>query len=477
MPWNRSFIVRLVVPYAATTCLLAYLGESSWRAAAITSTVGILAATWFATMLLRRIARLTDLSHAIVEERDPPPLQAQQDAFGGLERNLVGMSRALRARLASVREEKSKLQAVLGGMVEGVLVVDPNGRIQMTNERAQRIFGATAQDPLVGKMLLHVARDPELADLLRALDAGPSEEPIKRELTRRRGDRDEFYQITATQIPAHEGDPRLFILVLHDVTELKRLEATRRDFVGNVSHEIRTPLTAVRGYAETLRSGAINDPEQADKFLQVIERHSERLSRLTDDLLALSDLELGRAALRRESVSLGQVVDTSLELVREKADHGRVKVRREIPVNLPAFVADPDRMVQILVNLVDNAVKYTEAGGEVVVSARTFEGKPPTDNRFLEAGPWIEISVRDTGIGIPSRDLPRLTERFYRVDKARARALGGTGLGLAIVKHIVQAHGGAMLIESELGRGTNVRIFLPRGPIDTDATSGDTAVA
>lgn len=469
MLWTRSFLARLALPYVLSLALLGAAGLVTWAGASIAATIGVVSALAMARALHRRVGRLTELSIALIEEREPPDVRPQADGFGRLERNLVSMGRTLNARLDSLREEKSKLQAVLSGMVEGVLVIDPSGRIQMSNERAEAIFGIAPGATLAGRLLINVTRDPGLAEFVRNLGQQPNPEPVRRELPLKRGSREEHYQVTATEIPGRAGDPQLFILVFHDVTELKRLEATRRDFVGNVSHEIRTPLTAVRGYAETLRTGAIQDPERAEKFLRVIERHSERLSRLTDDLLALSDLELGRAALQRAPTQLAPLVDATIDVVRKKAEQGRVAVRSSIAADLPAFSADADRVTQILLNLVDNAVKYTEPGGEVVVSAAKVARLPMSVERVAEPGAWIEMSVADTGIGIPSRDIPRLTERFYRVDKARSRALGGTGLGLAIVKHIVQAHGGVLHIESELGRGTTVSVFLPCG----ESATGD----
>lgn len=463
MLWTRSFLAPLALPYAVSLVLLGAIGWVSWPGAAIAAAVGLLSAFVLARALQRRVGRLTELSIALIEERPPPDVRPQSDAFGRLERNLVAMGRALSARLENLREEKSKLQAVLSGMVEGVLVIDPFGRIQMSNQRADTIFASRSS--LVGRLIGDVSRDHGLAEFVRDLTRIPSTEPVHREIPLRRGELEEFYQLTATQIPGRKGDPQLFILVFHDVTELKRLEATRRDFVGNVSHEIRTPLTAVRGYAETLRTGAIQDPVRAEKFLRVIERHSERLSRLTDDLLALSDLELGRVSIQRAPTLIAPLIDAAIDVVRKKAEQGRISVRRDLPDDLPAFSADADRVTQILLNLIDNAVKYTEPGGEVVVRARVVAQPPVATERLVQAGSWMEIRVTDTGIGIPSRDIPRLTERFYRVDKARSRALGGTGLGLAIVKHIVQAHGGVMHIQSELGHGTTVSVFLPRDEV------------
>jgi two-component system phosphate regulon sensor histidine kinase PhoR len=244
---------------------------------------------------------------------------------------------------------------------------------------------------------------------------------------------------------------------------MKRLERMRRDFVANVSHELRTPLAAIGGYAETLLGGALEDQRRARRFLEIIERHTVRLGRLVDDLLTLSDLELGRAALRRVALHAEDIVETAFEVLRHKAVQAGITLESAVADDTPALDADEDRLEQALVNLVDNAIKYTPRGGHVTVGARPLEiaqlpeGVPPP-----AADGVVEITVSDTGIGVPPEDLPRLTERFYRVDKARSRELGGTGLGLAIVKHIVQAHRGSLHIESAPGHGTTVHLYLPR---------------
>jgi two-component system phosphate regulon sensor histidine kinase PhoR len=242
------------------------------------------------------------------------------------------------------------------------------------------------------------------------------------------------------------------VMVLHDVTELRRLEQVRTEFVANVSHELRTPLTAIHGYLETLLGGALEEREHARRFLEIVFRQTERLGRLLDDLTDLSNIELGRIALRLEPVRLDEVVDSVLAIIAPKAEAGRVALASELAPGLGPVSADRDRLAQVLINLVDNAVKYTPEDGRVTVSAR-----PAADGR-------VEVAVVDTGIGIPPADLPRITERFYRVDKARSRDLGGTGLGLAIVKHLVLAHGGELRIESTPGRGTTVRVTLAAAP-------------
>lgn len=491
--WNRNPVIRLFVPYLFALVALAgtlhvYSGRAIddlfgsvsvgdierarvrirtvvWGGAGVATLVALCSALLSSRRMSRRLRRLTDFSTAVADGTVLPPLQPRgDDVVARLEANVLVMAESVHARLQAAHEEQRKLTAVVSGMAEGVLVVDRSGIIRLSNHCADRIFATGPTGALVGEPLLKVSRDPDLHDLFLEVTNAEASRRLDREISFNGGARAETFRVTATAIPQPDGKPELFILVFHDVTELKKLEAIRRDFVANVSHEIRTPLTAIRGYAETLREGAIDNPELAGKFVEVIERHSERLTRLTDDLLTLSDLELGRTALRRTAVSLPPAVDAAINLMRGKAARREVEIRGDVPADLPRLCADPDRVEQVLLNLVDNAVKYTPAGGRVRVSART--ARPPHIDATAppsEDGPhaWVEISVSDTGIGIPSHDLPRLTERFYRVDKARSRELGGTGLGLAIVKHIVSAHGGALRIESELGHGTRVSVYFP----------------
>jgi len=244
------------------------------------------------------------------------------------------------------------------------------------------------------------------------------------------------------------------ILVFHDVTEIKRLETVRTDFVANVSHELRTPLTAIQGYVETLIHTPPADPEVQRQFLEIIERHAERLGRLTEDLLTLSDLESGKVLLAPRPIDTRALISQVLEIFWERAAKRGVSLSQDIAENCGQINGDPDRLQQLLINLVDNAVKYTPTGGKVTIAAGGIQSANGAPRQ-------IQIAVADTGAGIPEMDLPRLTERFYRVDKARSRDLGGTGLGLAIVKHIVQAHGGELKIASEINKGTTVSVCLP----------------
>ncbi|MDZ4383447.1 MAG: ATP-binding protein, partial [Thermodesulfovibrionia bacterium] len=253
------------------------------------------------------------------------------------------------------------------------------------------------------------------------------------------------------------------MLSFHDITRLRQLEDMRKDFVANVSHEIKTPITAIKGFAETLLEGAIDDKENALKFLQTIKNHSERLNSLVEDLLTLSSIELGDIKIEKTAVSLDDVIDTVFTTLRNKAELKGIYLRREMPENLGEIKADRNRLTQILLNLVDNGIKFTEMGGVTVrVNSEQLtvnSKKLNTDDYSLTTNrDFIEISVEDTGIGIPQKHLPRLGERFYRVDSSRSRELGGTGLGLAIVKHLVKAHGWEMEIESTPNKGTKIQI-------------------
>jgi two-component system, OmpR family, phosphate regulon sensor histidine kinase PhoR len=260
-------------------------------------------------------------------------------------------------------------------------------------------------------------------------------------------------RVTAGAVGAPRGRAA-WVLVLYDITQLKAYEGLRSDFIANLTHEIRTPLSALCGYSETLLAG-VDDPDTQGRFLKIIERQSHRLARLVDDLVSLSDLERGLTALRPQELDVRRLFEEAGELMSEPAARRGAALEIQCPQDLPALNGDHDRLYQVLINLLDNAIKYTPRGGRVTMSARRVDGVE------INGKPWMELAVADTGEGIPAQHIPRLTERFYRVDRARSRELGGTGLGLAIVKHIVQLHQGELQIESRVREGTTVRIKLP----------------
>jgi two-component system, OmpR family, phosphate regulon sensor histidine kinase PhoR len=258
--------------------------------------------------------------------------------------------------------------------------------------------------------------------------------------------RQHFFAVTVASVKAAENSGA--VIVLHDITDLRKLERVRRDFVANVSHEFKTPLTAIQGFAETLLAGAMDDPQNRIRFLQIILDHSRRLARLTDDLLELSRMDADRVDLELDRLSVSQFVQSCIETTQRSAAEKNLRVSVNLKTSLPDIAADRRRLAEVLQNLLDNAVQYTPSGGRITVSASSD-------------GDEVEFSVSDTGIGIPKVDQPRIFERFYRVDVARSREVGGTGLGLSIAKHLVEAHGGRIWVESEVGQGSQFHFTVP----------------
>ena len=366
------------------------------------------------------------------------------DEIAALGVALNRMAVAVREKIERLADEQAKVRTILDGMIEGVVALDDRGRVLLLNPGARSMFGV--EDAVEGRSFLEVVRQKGLLDLMDEVRASGA--PARHELE---------LGPPVNRVVAARGGPLGLgpgaagvLLVLHDVTELRRLERVRSEFVANVSHELRTPLTCIKGYLETLLDGALDDRAHARRFLEVAGTHAERLDRLIDDLLELSNIESGRVTLSLMRLDLGDVVTGVVAMFERQVTQKDLAIEHSVTPGL-AVRADRDRLVQILVNLLDNAVKFTPDGGRIGIDAR-----PAPEGR-------VEVRVRDTGIGIPSTDLPRITERFYRVDRTRSREIGGTGLGLAIVKHLVQAHGGELRIESELGRGTTVSFTLPSG--------------
>ncbi len=450
---GESRIVRVAVPMRSVTEHLLRLRAPVVVGIVTAAVIGVIVAWLLSAAMVRRIQRLVRFAGALAAGTLLPPLGPERnDDLGLLETQLADMAHRVSASLAAMRVERERLEAILRGMIEGVVVTDLTGHVVLMNARARDLLALPPDLDPSGRPLVELVRDPGLAELPRELASGPP--ALTRDLALAGGSGPSL-QVNGARLTAGDGTPFGFVLVLHDVTELRRLETVRRDFVANVSHELRTPLTAIKGYAETLLGPAGEERETAMRFLQVIDRHSERLGRLIDDLLTLSDLEFGRTPLRRRALAVEPAVDDVVQILGERAAQRGVDLTSDVAPDTPLVHADGDQLRQVLINLVDNAIKYTPAGGDVRIYARGIDGAAP---------PGVEIAVADTGGGIPSRDLPRLTERFFRVDKARSRELGGTGLGLAIVKHIVQAHGGRLAIESALGQGTTVRVVLPAAP-------------
>jgi two-component system phosphate regulon sensor histidine kinase PhoR len=403
----------------------------------------------------KRVQRIADFSQSVARgifPKEPIPIRGQ-DELSIVERNLNEMSLSLQEKIKGITDEKEKVESILRCMMEGVVVLDPQGRVMLINQNAREMFDLPPDSSFYGAAMIEVSRHVEMSQLMQqVLARDSSTEALSKEIAL---DGKKWFRVNAVRLKAGDGKLLGHIMVFHDVTEVKRLETVRADFVANVSHELRTPLSAIKGYVETLLHNPPKTPETAHQFLEVVDRHSERLGRLIDDLLTLSDLESGKAQLAREPVEVDHLLRRVLEIFHDQAKKKGISLDHEMDVDLPRISGDPDRLQQLLINLVDNALKYTPSNGHVQVKAQ-LSGVPNGKDSAL-----VEIAVSDTGCGIPAKDIPRLTERFYRVDKARSRELGGTGLGLAIVKHIVQAHGGYLKIESQLQKGTTLRIYLP----------------
>ncbi len=340
--------------------------------------------------------------------------------------------------------DRSGREAVMDCMLDGVVVLDGEGRVRTFNRAVVRLFQVGGD--LRGLTLLEALRRHELAEFAERARAEGQALDLELE---QHGRSAVTLQVNAVSFLDGTGGGKGVILVFHDVSRLKDLERTRRDFVANVSHELRTPLSLIKGYVETLIDGASSDPEVSGKFLRTIEKHANRLAFLIEDLLAISQLESGQALMNRCNGELRPLVGRVVEDLATKAEARGMRLLNEVPAELRLRV-DPDRLQQVLFNLVDNGIKYGRAGGTVRVGGRV----DPDAGR-------VEVWVSDEGQGIPAEALERVFERFYRVDAARSREQGGTGLGLAIVKHIVQAHGGEVRAESEVGRGTTFRVLLP----------------
>ncbi len=450
-------IVSVAPPAAALAWFAAHCGGAAplWAAAAIAcglvcgAAVAIGGERWIG----RRAERLEEIAGALARRAAPSHLtSASGDPLSGAERRLLAAADVMADALSVLEAEREEFEAILRGMSEAVVVTGPRGEVVMMNGAARRVFGLAADSDYRGRDFVELCRDPRLQDFVGRATASAQGEPLTGEI-QIQSPAPRHLEVSAAPLRQAGRGAAAHVMVFHDVSRLKAFETARADFIANLTHELRTPLSAIRGYAETL-AGGVDDPAMQRRFLSIIERQSRRLARLLDDLVSLSDLERGLTPLDLKPLDPRGVLEDSAELMRDQAERRGVTLEIRGAAELPAVLADADRIHQVIVNLLDNAVKYTPRGGSVTLEARSAA-------MAGNAARGVELIVADTGEGIPAADIPRLTERFYRVDRARSRELGGTGLGLAIVKHIVQLHRGAMKIESRLREGTTVTIWLP----------------
>ncbi|MGH9777127.1 MAG: two-component system histidine kinase PnpS [Candidatus Acidiferrales bacterium] len=441
-------ILRFASPLAEIDRALADL---RWRLA-LASLVVLLLAGGISLAVSRgfsqRIERLKQFAGRVAQgDFRPVAAEREGDELSELARSLNDTAARLDATIRLLTEERNRSAAVLGSMVEGVAVIGADERVLFCNHAFCQSVGA-GMESCQGRTLLEVVRHTDLLAVIRRALA--TSEAVTSEVSFG-GERPRTFAVTAALVhgePVRAAGAGGVVLVLHDISDLRRLERVRRDFVANVSHEFKTPLTAIQGFAETLLGGALEDAQNSRRFLEIIRDHAARLGRLTDDLLKLSQMEAGKLELDLRPVVVADLIDSCLETAQLKAGQKQLAVVVESSPSLPPVRGDSVRLREVLQNLLDNAVQYTPAGGRITVRAAASDG-------------GIVISVADTGIGIPQADQERIFERFYRVDAARSREVGGTGLGLSIARHLVEAHGGRITVESEVGRGSTFSVFLP----------------
>ncbi len=412
--------------------------------AAVAGLTAFVAAWWLARRIALPVRDLTEAAERVAAGGvGQTVFAAGQDELGRLGRTFNQMSERLAAQLAQLEEDRQQLRTILGGMVEGVIALDAEQRILFSNDRAAQLLEFPPDT--AGRKLWEVVRHRSLQDVVHRALSGSG--PYRQELTWN-GPSSRSLTAYAARLPGPAA--RGAVLVLHDTSDLRRLERLRQDFVANVSHELKTPLSIIKACVETLLDGAVDDPEHRGPFLDRVAEQSERLHVLILDLLSLSRIERGVESFEFEPIPLGPVVSACLERHRARAEAKDQTLEAVASPPITAW-ADEEAVGQILDNLVDNAVKYTPAGGSIRV-------------RWYAEDAQVCLEVEDTGIGIPAYDLARIFERFYRVDKARSRELGGTGLGLSIVKHLAQAMHGSVSARSRVGAGTTFTVRLPRGP-------------
>ncbi|MBN1567606.1 MAG: PAS domain-containing protein [Acidobacteria bacterium] len=394
-----------------------------------------------------RIGRLKEFSSRVADgDFRPLPLDQNKDELADLSSTMNQTALKLDRTIRTLTEERNQSAAVLASMGEGVAVIGTDQKVLYCNDAfcsAAGIAGMSCQGRPITELIRH---SDFLLIIQKALAGG---ETIHGEVVVG-SIRTRSYSVTSAPI-RNDGITTGAVMVLHDITEIRRLERARRDFIANISHEFKTPLTAIQGFAETLLGGALEDAGNRRRFLEIIREHALRLGRLTDDLLKLAQIEAGQMQPEIQPVNISAIIDPCMEVGRIKSDQKGLILNAEYGADVPPLFGDLRSFQEILQNLLDNAVRYTPPGGKVLVKAEVD-------------GPEVIVSVSDTGIGIPKADQDRIFERFYRADAARSRESGGTGLGLAIVKHLVEAHGGRIRVESEVGQGSTFYIHFPLEP-------------
>jgi two-component system phosphate regulon sensor histidine kinase PhoR len=448
----RLFLVfagLIVAHVLVVTGILAFRNLSAeyrnvllWTSAGLTIGFGALATWACVRRIMEPLTELTRHARAATGGDQPSAPLNSPDELGVLATAFNTMQRDLARRIDQIQENNQQLQTILGSMVEGVIAVGPDQTILLANEAGRDLLDFVTPMP-VGRSLLEVTRMRPVHEAVARAQA--TARPVETEFDST-GPKRRTLSLRATRLP---GDPCPGVmLVLHDLSEVRRLESLRRELVTNVSHELKTPLAAIKAYAETLRLGAVHDPEHNLAFVGRIEEQADRLHELILDILQIARLEQGQETFEIVPVDVAQLIEASRRHFAGAAAARQITLRAELPPRQATVLADAEGARTILSNLVDNALKYTPAGGRVTIRCVLSDGE-------------ATLEVEDTGIGIAEKDQDRVFERFYRADRARSSELGGTGLGLSIVKHLAQSFDGSVSLTSQSGKGSTFRVTLP----------------
>ena len=441
---SKADVLLLSVPLPDVDQQFSAMRRPVWTAFLILLASAIAISLWDLRSTSQRIRSLKEFAARMAKgDFRPVNTASAGDGLDELARALNESASRLNASISVLTDERNRSSAILSSMIEGVAVISGDERIIFSNRAFSRILGLEDVHEIEGRPLLEVARQSDLLAAIKMALGG--QEQVTSEIVVGTV-RPRSFAVTAAPVQAssHKGA----VLVLHEITDLRRLERVRQDFVANVSHEFRTPLTAIQGFAETLLGGALEEPVNRRRFVEIIREHASRLARLTGDLLKLSRIEAGQLKLEFRPVSVAQLIESCVETAQLKAVPRQLTLHVRVPEELPSARGDANTLQEVLQNLLDNALQYTPAGGNIEVSASSSNGH-------------VVVTVADTGIGIPQVEQERIFERFYRVDAARSREAGGTGLGLSIARHIMEAHGGHLWVESAVGEGSRFHFSIP----------------
>ncbi len=453
---NWALARHYVTPLLAALALTAAAWLASLPHARLESVILIvLAWVWTMRLVLHLKTQDTFLSESIVQLENTVDRWAsgdlearvyldQADALDRLAHGMNRVAEALKERTEDLEQDKERLEAILTSMANGIIILSHGLTVTLINQAAYQLFGIESKDVL-GSHLLEVIRDVAIDDAVHQVTTSGITETV---LWSPHDAEDEVIEVTVAALNQPLGGVGA-VLVARNVSAQKQVERMRQDFVANVSHELQTPLTIIRGFTETLQDDT--DPDTARRFIQLIHEEATRMSHLVDDLLALSRMEHHSLPVNRIPVDVPVLVESIVVKLGPRAEASELIFDNQLPSHIPMVAGDPDLLAEVFLNLISNAVQYTPAGGLITIKLASLPGDS-----------MVGIAVKDTGIGIPSQDISRIFERFYRVDRARSRASGGTGLGLAIVKHIMELHQGRIEVSSQVGQGTTFTVWLHR---------------